>query len=222
MAYKLKEAEEEYLSTIREMHEDGADVIQARLAERLGLTPASVSEMIKRLHAAGLVEFGPKRTIHLTEAGLERANTTVLRHRVVECLLVDVLGIEWYLCHEEASKLEHAVSDPVVEKILEVIGDKSTCPHGNPIPGRGTPREDLVPMSQVEAGSQIVVERLTETIEENFEWMLYLGQHGIDPGRTISVVATAPDGTLTLDVGGSRVALGAALAENVYVSVSRS
>lgn len=204
------------------MHEDGAEVIQARLAERLGLTPASVSEMVKRLHEAGLVEFGPKRTIHLTEAGLERANATVLRHRVVECLLVDVLGIEWYLCHEEAARLEHAVSDRVVERILEIIGEKSTCPHGNPIPGRGVPREDLVPISQVPAGSEVVVERLTETIEENFDWMLYLGRHGIDPGRAISVVAIAPDGTLTLNVGGSNVALGAALAENVYVSISPS
>jgi DtxR family Mn-dependent transcriptional regulator len=204
------------------MHEDGAEVIQARLAERLGVTPASVSTMVKRLYDAGLVEFGPKRTIQLTKAGLERANATVLRHRVVECLLVDVLGIEWYLCHEEAAKLEHAISDRVVERILEVIGDKSTCPHGNPIPGRGIPRDDLVPISEVSAGSQIVVERLTETIEENFEWMLYLGRNGIDPGRTISVVAIAPDGTLTLDVGGSNVALGAALAENIYVSVNRS
>lgn len=219
MRYTVSDTESEYLSTIREMHEDGAEVIQARLAERLGVTPATVSEMVKRLHEAGLVEFGPKRTINLTETGLELANETVLRHRVVECLLVDVLGIEWYLCHEEAAKIEHAISDRVLEKILDVIGDKSTCPHGNPIPGRGRPRDDLVPISDVPAGSRIVIERLTETIEENFEWMLYLGEHGIDPGRTISVADVAPDGTLTLDVGGSKVALGPSLAGNVYVSL---
>ncbi len=222
MAYKFTDAEDEYLSTIREMHEDGAEVIQARLAERLGLTPASVSEMIRRLHEAGLVEFGPKRTIHLTASGKERADAMVRRHRVVECLLVDILGIEWYLCHEEAARIEHAISDLVVEKILEVLQDKTTCPHGNPIPGRGSPRTDLVAISEVPAGSEVVVERLTETIEENFEWMLYLGKHGVDPGRKISVEAVAPDGTLSLDVGGSSVALGAALAENVYVSVIRS
>ncbi|MER3396720.1 MAG: hypothetical protein C4318_01730 [Acidimicrobiia bacterium] len=82
------------------MPEDGAEVIQARLAERLGVTPVSVSEMVRRLHETGFVKFGPKRTIELTEAGMELANATVLRHRILECLLVDVLGIEWYRCHE--------------------------------------------------------------------------------------------------------------------------
>ncbi len=124
---------EEYCEAIYELREDDVDVIQARIAERLEISRPAVSEMIRRLEGAGLVTIDG--TIKLTEAGNTLAEKVVRRHRLAERFLTDILGLSWADAHAEAGKWEHVISEPVEDAMMRVLGDPTTCPHGNPIPG---------------------------------------------------------------------------------------
>ena len=125
---------EEYLETIQTLRDEGSDVIGARIAERLGRSAPSVKEMLDRLEDEGYLER-VGRTISLTERGEVLATTVVRRHRLAERLLVDVIGLEWYKVHAEAGRWEHVISQDVEDKLVALLGDPATCPHGNPIPG---------------------------------------------------------------------------------------
>ncbi|MBV8386159.1 MAG: metal-dependent transcriptional regulator, partial [Acidimicrobiia bacterium] len=125
---------EEYLEAVYELQEEGTPVIQARLAERLGHAPPSVSEMIGRLRADGFME-SEGRSLRLTSKGRKRAESVVRKHRLAERLLNDVIGLEWHKTHLEACRWEHVISDDVEAKLVTLLGNPSTCPHGNPIPG---------------------------------------------------------------------------------------
>ena len=131
----LHDATEEYLETILEIEEEGIPPIRARLVERLGLSAAAVSEQVNRLVEQGYAELLDDRTLRLTDSGRELAVSIVRRHRLAERLLVDVIGLEWEKVHKEADRWEHAISAEVEAKLVELLGDPATCPHGNPIPG---------------------------------------------------------------------------------------
>lgn len=212
--------EEEYLSTIREMQEDGIAVIQARLAERLGYAAPSVSAMLKRLEQAGLLTIGEGRAIELTEGGRKRAESVVRRHRLAERLLTDILGLEWHMVHEEASRWEHVISEAVEARLIDVLGRPATCPHGNPIPGLGSPRNDLIPLSRAHSGDKVTIERITETIEVDLDLVRFLDENGVKPGTPFAITQVSPDGTLVLRSDGTTVAIGAEISENLYVSIS--
>ena len=124
---------EEYCEAIWELREDDIDVIRIRIAERLGVSRPAVSEMIRRMEAEGLIEVAA--TISLTPDGMALAEAVVRRHRLAERFLTDVLGLSWSDAHVEAGKWEHVISQPVEEALARVLGDPTTCPHGNPIPG---------------------------------------------------------------------------------------
>src|SRR5438309_8988385 len=127
---------EEYLEAIHELGEEGSQVIQARLVERLGHSAPTVSEMVRRLKDEGYLELAG-RTITLTGQGRSRAESVVRKHRLAERLLTDVIGLEWHKAHVEACRWEHVISDEVEERLVELLGHPTTCPHGNPIPGSG-------------------------------------------------------------------------------------
>ena len=124
---------EEYCEAIWELREDDIDVIRIRIAERLGVSRPAVSEMIRRMESQGLILVGD--TISLTPTGVSLAEAVVRRHRLAERFLTDVLGLSWSDAHDEAGKWEHVISQPVEEALSRVLGDPTTCPHGNPIPG---------------------------------------------------------------------------------------
>ena len=208
---------EEYLETIHELEEEGTRVIQARLAERLGHTAPTVSEMIKRLAADGFVSVR-NRAIALTAKGRARAESVVRKHRLAERLLTDIIGLEWHKAHLEAGRWEHVISDEVEARLIEILNHPTTCPHGNPIPGSGYREPPLVALADSEPGDQVRLERVTEQVEIDVESITYLSNHGFVPGTGARVRTTAPDGTLTLELGGSDViALGPRLAEQLYV-----
>src|SRR6201986_1478062 len=120
------------------LSEEGVPVIQARTAERLGRSAPSVSEMLDRLREDGYVaREGPR--LSLTESGQALAGKVVRKHRLAERLLVDVIGLEWHKVHREAGPWEHVISDDVEARLVELLGDPATCPHGNPIPGSHSP-----------------------------------------------------------------------------------
>jgi DtxR family Mn-dependent transcriptional regulator len=208
---------EEYLEAIWELEEEGTRVIQARLAEHLGHSPPSVSEMVRRLRDEGWVQVRD-RALHLTPKGRERAVSVVRKHRLAERLLTDIIGLPWHKTHIEACRWEHVISDEVEERLVALLENPTTCPHGNPIPGAGPERDDLLALAEVNLGERVRLERVTEQVEVDLEALVYLDDHGFIPGADAEVRSRAPDGTVTLDLDEGTIALGPALTTQLYVS----
>ena len=215
----LNPASKEYLEAIYELGEENQRVLQARIGERLGLAPATVSEGIKRLVADGYVTIEAGRDLVLTDHGRTIAEALVRRHRLAERMLVDILGIPWHLCHEQAEDWEKVMTPEVEEAILDKLSGEATCPHGNPIPGTpsGIPWSDLKPVAAMDVGEMGKLTRLLEDVELDHDVLKYLEDHSLMPGRDLKLVEVAPDQTRTLEVNGARVALGHALADNLWV-----
>lgn len=196
------EAAAEYLMTIRYMHGEGQPVIAARLAERLGVSPATVSEMVNRLVREGLLTVDEvSRQLNLTDSGRAAAERTFRRHALSEWLLTQVVGLGWAEADEEAHHLQHALSDRVTERIDDLLGRPPTCPHGNPIPrdGKTPERPSGTPMSEATEGSEITVLRVTEEAEEDARLLTFLQENGIRPGHVFAVTEVAEHiGTMTL------------------------
>ena len=211
---------EEYLETVHSLTEEGTPVIQARIAERLGRSAPSVSEMLDRLEGEGYVRRSG-RVVQLTDSGSVVAEKVVRRHRLAERLLVDVIGLEWHKVHLEAGRWEHVISDDVEARLVELLGDPATCPHGNPIPGSSSPSPPrvAVPLALAEPGQRIRLERISEDVELDTSMLTYLSHHGFVPGATAQVSSRAPDGTLVLALSGTTVAFGPSLASRLYVSL---
>ncbi len=178
---------EEYLEAVYALSEEGTAVIAARVAERLGRSAPSVSEMLDRLEVDGLVERSG-RTISLTNTGAALATTVIRRHRLAERLLVDVIGLEWHKAHSEAGRWEHVISTEVEAKLIELLGDPATCPHGNAIPG-ATPRPRREERSLLGFVGDGTVEllRISEALEQDVEIMSALERASAIPGRVVEV-----------------------------------
>jgi DtxR family transcriptional regulator, Mn-dependent transcriptional regulator len=207
---------EEYLEAIHELEEENVSPIQARLAERLGHSAPSVSEMVGRLKRDGYLTTRG-RTLNLTAKGRVRAESVVRKHRLAERLLTDVIGLPWHEAHIEACRWEHVISDQVEARLVILLGNPTTCPHGNPIPGTGAEVDNITALAQHEPGDAIRLERLTEQVEINHDALVYLDSHNFRPGTKARVRSKAPDGTLTLELADGTIALGPALSEQLYV-----
>src|ERR687894_693919 len=196
------EAAADYLMTIRYMHGEGQPVIAARLAERLHVSAATVSEMVTRLVREGLLTVdGDTRQLNLTDHGREAAERTFRRHALSEWLLTEVVGLGWAEADEEAHHLQHALSDRVTDRIDELLGRPPTCPHGNPIPrdGRTPERPVGLPLSQARPGGDVTILRVTEEAEEDARLLTFLQVNGVRPGHAFEVVEVADHiGTMTL------------------------
>ncbi len=207
---------EEYCEAIYELREDDIDVIQARISERLEVSRPAVSEMIKRMEAEGLVEVD--KVITLTAAGREIGERTVRRHRLAERFLTDVLKLPWAEAHHEAGKWEHVMSDAVEEAMDDLLGHPTTCPHGNPIPGSDYEEPDHLTLASIEVGGTFTVERITEELEFAPGLLEFLESSSIQPGNMGTVVASSPDGTLTVNIGEQHVGVGSFATERILVS----
>jgi DtxR family Mn-dependent transcriptional regulator len=209
---------DDYLEAVYEMHEEGGEVVQARLAERLGVSRAAVSEKIGRLSRMKLVTTDDERVIRLTPHGKAVAEDAVRRHRMAERFLIDVLKLPWHKAHEEAERFQDALSEEIEKRIMAMLGGPATCPHGNPIPGTGaTIATDLRRLDEFTEGDDVVLERLTEDVELHTNVLRYFEEGGLMPGNRIRVVGVAPDGTMSLEVDGTRSTLGPDLADNLWV-----
>ncbi len=208
---------EEYLEAIWELNEEGISVIQARLAEHLGHSAPSVSEMVRRLKADGYVELNG-RFLSLTDKGVARAVSVVRKHRLAERLLTDIIGIPWHRTHVEACRWEHVISDEVEERLVAILDNPATCPHGNPIPGAGGKLPELWALAGFEPGDKVRLERVTEQVEVDMDALIYLDDHGFVPGTAAEIKSRAPDGTLTLEMGDGTIALGPTLAGQLFVA----
>jgi DtxR family Mn-dependent transcriptional regulator len=209
---------EEYCEAIFELHEDDVDVIQARIAERLGVSRPAVSEMIRRMEGEGLVDLG--KTITLTPAGQRLAEQVVRRHRLAERLLTDILGLSWADAHQEAGRWEHVISDAVEAAIVRLLDDPTTCPHGNPIPGTSYQAPDTVALSDLGVGSGFTVMRIPEELEFTPGLLEFLEDASIQPGHTGTVTASSPDGTTTVEIDGRHVGVGSFASARILVSAA--
>jgi DtxR family Mn-dependent transcriptional regulator len=195
---------EEYLETMLALGEEGVPVIQARIAERLGRSAPSVSEMLDRLTEDGYVTREGRR-LSLTDSGRALAEKVVRKHRLAERLLVDVIGLEWSKVHREAGRWEHVISDDVEARLVELLGDPATCPHGNPIPGSRTPVPGVPtrPLAEVGEGEQVRLFRISEEVELNLSSLTLLDEGGFIPGVVARVSGRDADGTVEVTVEGA-------------------
>jgi DtxR family Mn-dependent transcriptional regulator len=203
---EYRPAFEEYCEAIFELQEDAVDVIQARIAERLNVSRPAVSEMIHRLAGEGLVTLDG--AIRLTDTGKAVAERVVRRHRLAERFLTDILGLSWAEAHREAGKWEHVLSDAVEASINRLLGEPTTCPHGNPIPGSAYEDPDHVPLSDVAVGDEFVVTRITEELEFADGVLDFLEESAMLPGKRGRLTAVSPDGTVTVQIDGRHVGIG--------------
>ena len=207
---------EEYCECIFELDEDDVEVIQARIAERLHVSRPAVSEMMKRLETEGLITVDDG--IDLTADGRRLGERVVRRHRLAEVFLTDVLKLSWAEAHHEAGKWEHVMSDAVERAFNELLGSPTTCPHGNPIPGSDYQAPDSAPLSKVTIGAPFTVRRITEELEFEPGLLEFLEASAIQPGNRGTVTAASPDGTLTVEIGGRHVGVGAFASERILVT----
>ncbi|MBM3662311.1 MAG: metal-dependent transcriptional regulator [Actinobacteria bacterium] len=209
-------AAEEYCEVIWELHEDDIEVIQARIAERLEVSRPAVSEMIRRLETDGLVRVDGRIT--LTHAGRTLAERVVRRHRLAERFLTDVLGLSWSDAHTEAGKWEHVISNSVEEALVRVLGEPTTCPHGNPIPGAGYAAPTAQALAATTVGSTFTVSRIPEELEFTPGLLDFLEDNSVLPGRSGVLTALSPDGTATVEIEGRHVGIGAFASERILVT----
>jgi DtxR family Mn-dependent transcriptional regulator len=207
---------EEYCECIFELQEDDVDVIQARIVERLQVSRPAVSEMMRRLEHEGLITTDGGIT--LTAAGQTLGQRVVRRHRLAERFLTDVLALSWAEAHHEAGRWEHVMSTSVEQAMNRLLGSPTTCPHGNPIPGSDYVEPDAAPLSTLDVGHPFTISRIPEELEFTPGLLEYLEQSDLVPGTTGTVTAVSPDGTLTLEISGHHVGVGAFASARILVS----
>jgi DtxR family Mn-dependent transcriptional regulator len=208
----------DYLEALYELMEERTPPVQAELSRWMGVSRTSVSEHTKRLVADGLLTTKGRELV-FTKAGRTMAIRLVRRHRLAEHLLIDVIGIPWHEAHQEAERWERVISDSIEERLVQILGDPGSCPHGNPIPGSANEADvsDLVALRDVEPGHEVILRRLTEDLELDIDVMRFLEESRLMPGARIRVSSRAPDGTISLRVDRTTSALGSHLADNLWV-----
>jgi DtxR family transcriptional regulator, Mn-dependent transcriptional regulator len=208
---------EEYCECIFELQEDDLSVIQARIAERLQVSRPAVSEMIRKLDSEGLISQTTGK-IRLTARGLRLAERVVRRHRIAERFLTDMLGLSWADAHHEAGRWEHVMSEQVEEALDRLLGSPTTCPHGNPIPGSDYEAPDAVRLVDVDPGETFRVSRIPEELEFTPGLLDFLETSQLLPGRTGTVTAGSPDGTVTVEIDGTHIGVGAFASARILVT----
>jgi DtxR family Mn-dependent transcriptional regulator len=205
-AHGLIDTTEMYLRTVFELEEEGIVPLRARIAERLSQSGPTVSQTVARMERDGLLRVEGDRQLSLTDSGRMLAMRVMRKHRLAECLLVDVIGLPWEAVHIEACRWEHVISDSVERRLVELLAFPVRCPHGNIIPGLaelGVPadasnrvvaagREDDVAMTTIASrqAEPVVVRRISEQVQSDSALMLRLKNVGIQPGREITLAAS--------------------------------
>jgi DtxR family Mn-dependent transcriptional regulator len=204
-------AEEEYLQTLFWLYEAGLQMTGANVARAMQLSAPTVHEMVGRLEKDGYITRAADKSISFTESGREHAEGIVRRHRLIERFLTDVLGIPWDEVHEEAERLEHAMSPVLEERMLAAVGEAKTCPHGHPIePGT---RAEGAPLADVEEGATLTVLRFENEAEDLLH---LLKATGIEPGMSATLKTSGPD-EVVISADGRDLSLNRTIAETVSV-----
>ncbi|MFD9071352.1 metal-dependent transcriptional regulator [Streptomyces lasiicapitis] len=227
---RLIDATEMYLRTVLELEEEGVAPLRARIAERLDQSGPTVSQTVARMERDGLLRVAGDRRLDLTEEGRRVATRVMRKHRLAECLLVDVIGLEWEQVHAEACRWEHVMSDAVERRVLELLRHPTESPYGNPIPGleelgEKSDQNDqnvanlMVSLNDLDPGpdgASAVVRRIRELIQTDAPLMNTLWRAGVRPGAVVSV--TASPGGVLVGSGGETTELPTRTAAHVFVT----
>jgi DtxR family transcriptional regulator, Mn-dependent transcriptional regulator len=217
----FNESLEMYLKTASELSAGDTPVPISSLADRLGVSAVSATEMVHRLCDQGLLDHTPYKGVTLTEHGSGRALRIIRRHRLWECFLADHLGLPWQAVHDYACEMEHATPREVVEALADFLGQPVACPHGNPIPGPDgdTPTVKDGPLSAWVAGDEGTISRL---YPESLLLLDYAASQNIRPGQSVVCEGTAPfHGPMMMRIGGESIALGQEVATHIFGVRSR-
>jgi DtxR family Mn-dependent transcriptional regulator len=210
-------SKENYLKAILEAEAEGHQVIPAMLAHWLEVSAPAVTMALKRLKRDGYAEVGADGIVRLTAAGRETAYRTALRHHLIERMLSEIFGMEWYEIHEEAERLEHAVSPAFEAKLKEKLGEHGACPHGNQVlpesPAERKQRGET-PLPEAVAGQRYTVSGLQE---RDSKLLLFLHQAGIGPGQSLRVVSQNYDQTVSIELSTGNCILGRPAADAVWL-----
>ena len=207
-AESLTRSVEDYLKAIYQLSPEGRPASTSEIAHHLALSAPSVTGMVKRLSEHGLLEHVPYRGVQLTDEGRRAALRMVRRHRLIEAYLVEFLGYTWDTVHGEAEQLEHAVSDTMVERMAQALGNPSVDPHGDPIPAADGSIHELpcIPLSDIEVGKTVELHRVHESQPERLR---YIASLGLKPGARLTVVDRQPiDNLVTVEVDGVQHVIG--------------
>ncbi len=215
---KITVSKENYLKAIAEAEMEGDVVISATLARWLNVSAPAVTMATKRLKRDGLIHVGKEGQISLTSDGREIANRVLNRHHLIERMLLEIFGMEWYKVHDEAEQLEHAVSAEFEQRLQEKLGNIDSCPHGNRV-GLDTPAERRKrgwrPLDEIETAGQA---KVVSVFERDRKLLEYLDQLGIRPGSSVELVSRNYDNTITLRVHEKVIPLGNSAAARVWVT----
>ncbi len=210
-------SKENYLKAILEAEAEGHQVIPATLAHWLEVSAPAVTMALKRLRRDGYVEVGEDGIVRLTPLGTETAYRTALRHHLIERMLSEIFGMEWYEIHEEAERLEHAVSPEFEAKLREKLGEGGACPHGNAVLPRNPAerkRQGELPLSEAVEGKSYTV---TSLQERDPQLLLFLHRMGIGPSRSLRVLSQNYDQTVSIDLPTGNSILGRPAADAVWL-----
>jgi len=215
---------ENYLMAIYTLGEEIQPVIAARVAEEMGVSPSTMVATLRRLERERYVRVERRKEIHLTPKGKKIAEGVLRRHFLTERLLTDVLGLDWVKAHQEAHRLEHAISQEVEERLARLLRNPATCPHGNPIPGgrAALSSRKWVSLAHAASGSEVILKSISEIGERDSRLLAFMQQHGLVPGAKVVVEEAAPSlGILNLRVGNDSFSLGFEAAKKIRVLPSR-
>lgn len=210
-------SKEDYLKAIAEAEAEGQTVISAALAHWLSVTRPAVTFALKRLTKDGLVTVKADGNIRLTSQGRQIAERTILRHHLIERMLSEIFGMPWYAVHDEAERLEHAVSPAFEKKLIERLGHKDTCPHGNGLAFRSVAerrKKGLCLLTEAATGSEY---KVASVYERDRKLLEFFEKEGIRPGARLGVKTHNYDGTISLKVDKREIRLGAAAAEKIWI-----
>ncbi len=221
MSHRPSSTIEDYLMEIYDLTLAERVIIVARLTERMGVSAPTVWKTVHRMERDRLVAIDDAKVITLSADGLEAAESIKRRHLLTERLLVDILGLDWADAHEEAHLIEHTITPRVEARIMAVLGNPTTCPHGNPFPGIDpATRPATRPLATAAAGDERVIDGINEPAEEDHDLMTFYQRNGFVPGARLKVIEVAGyNSTITVSIGGRDVTLGMPAAENLRIVV---
>jgi DtxR family transcriptional regulator, Mn-dependent transcriptional regulator len=225
--HSLIDTTEMYLRTVLELEEEGLVPRRARIASRLGQSVPTASQTVARMQRDGLLTVSADRRIQLTPAGRSAATRVMRKHRLAECLLIDLLGLEWPLAHVEACRWQHVMSEAVERRLLDILGHPTHSPYGNPIPGLAELGEkegddvpgDMVALTKVpEQTGRVILRRIGEPIQSDTALLTHLRRAGFRPNATVAV--SQADGRVRIGTGQQAAELDPATAAHVFVTTA--
>lgn len=208
---------EDYLMTMHVMERDYGEIIAARLAEMINVTPATVAMTLKRMTRDNWITGKGRKGMHLTETGRAAAHSVIRRHMLTEWLLVKLLKVPISQTHDEAHGIEHAISPELEERLRQVLDDPKVCPHGNPFPGCEHVTSQWIPLTDLPAGQMVVIRRIHEFAEDNHDLLTFLTDNNIAPGTTAQIIEVLPfNQTLSIRIEEKLITLGFPAARFIY------